>query len=105
MEGGEARDPSRGLPTTRVGESAVRVFRVDLPRVILSEAKPEGQIALQIGSREKVKRKSYRKSFADPDLRSPLRGSTSETSLMFPSLRMTDKGGHRAERLRSGRTQ
>ena len=76
MEGGEARDPSRGLPTKRVGESAVRVFRVDLPRVILSEAKPEGQIAFQFGSREKVKRKSYRKPFVDPDLRSILRIST-----------------------------
>ena len=72
----------RGLPVVggsrrrRVGENAVRVFRVALPRVILSEAKPEGQIALQFGSREKVKRKSYRKPFVDPDLRSILRIST-----------------------------
>ena len=36
------------------GESAVRVFRVASFRVILSEAKPEGQIALQFGSRERV---------------------------------------------------
>ena len=60
----------------REWESAIHAVKVALPRVILSEAKPEGQIALQFGSREKVKRKSYRKPFVDPDLWSPLRGST-----------------------------
>jgi len=64
-----------------VGESAGRVFRVASFRVILSEAKPEGQIALQFGSREKVKRKSYRKTFVDPDLRSILRISAMQISV------------------------
>jgi len=48
------REALVGLPTKRVGESAVRTVRVAPPRVILSEAKPEGQIALQFGSREIV---------------------------------------------------
>jgi len=43
-----------GSRRRRVGENAGRVGRYALPRVILSGAKPEGQIALQFGSRERV---------------------------------------------------
>ena len=45
MEGGEARDPSRGLPTKRVGESAVRGIGVASFRVILSSEPPKVRFA------------------------------------------------------------
>jgi len=88
----------RVYPTKRVGESAVRAVKVAPPRVILSEAKPEGQIALQFGSREKVKRKSYRKPFVDPASRPPLGRVRLRKQLtgLFAPLRMTGKGMHRA---------
>ena len=44
----------RGLPTTEGGGERGTSGQGLSPRVILSEAKPEGQIALQFGSREKV---------------------------------------------------